>query len=191
MKSKKKLFIKMSLYSLFVIAMFIMLLSTYETKSFTVYSSIGSKYLTKHELVVKAAEKPKGPLLVSSLAEVVKNAPNEPVIFSGTMTAYGPDCVGCGGILACSPRHDARNGNIYHHDKNYGKMRVIAGDRRIPCGTVIKVSGVRGSEPFLAIVLDRGGVIKETLFDLLFESSAVAKPFGRQKITYETVRWGW
>ena len=84
-----------------------------------------------------------------------------------------------------------QNGNIYKHDETYGKMRIIAGDKSIPCGTVMKISGARGMEDFYAIVLDRGGVIKGTLFDLLFEKESDAVPFGRQKINYEVMRWGW
>ena len=33
--------------------------------------------------------------------------------FTGTLTGYGPDCVGCSGIVACHPNPDVRDNNIY------------------------------------------------------------------------------
>lgn len=195
MDKYKKTLINMSQYTIFVILFLVIIAGAYGKRDFTVYSANSNKYLTYYELgLTKSEEKiePKQEVRkVNSLAEVIKYAPAEKVRFSGSMTAYGPDCPGCSGIVGCPPRKDVRNGNIYSNDSKYGKLRIIAGDRKIPCGTIMKVSGAKGMEDFYAIVLDRGGAIKETVFDLLFESQKIAKPFGRQKITYETVRWGW
>ena len=77
-------------------------------------------------------------VMVNSLEEL-KNNINKRVKFTGTITGYGPDCVGCSGKLGCPPYQDVRNGNIYYEDKDYGKIRILASDPLIPCGSVIKV----------------------------------------------------
>ena len=111
--------------------------------------------------------------------------------FMGSMTAYGPDCVGCSGIVACKPYQDVRNGNIYYNDAKYGQVRIVASDGSIPCGSIIKITNVFG-EPFLAITLDRGGAIKGTKMDLLYNSEDETRPFGvKQNIQYDFFRWGW
>lgn len=127
----------------------------------------------------------------NGLAEVLKYGSTNPVIFQGTMTGYGPDCVGCTGKVYCPPRNDVRNGNIYFNDNVYGKVRIVAADHSIPCGTMVKISGGKLSAPMTAIVLDRGGVIKGTLMDLLMASEYESNAVGRQNVTYEIVRWGW
>lgn len=110
-------------------------------------------------------------------------------IIYGSMTGYGANCQGCSGITASG--YDVRN-TIWYNDATYGQVRVLAAPKNIPLYTVVRVSGVNGKEPFLAIVLDRGGAIKGTLFDLLCESEAYANQhIGRQKnVTYEIMRRG-
>ena len=111
-------------------------------------------------------------------------------VYDGTVTAYGPDCVGCSGKLGCPPHQDVRNGNIYYEDKDYGKIRILASDPLIPCGSVIKVSNYYNQE-FYGIVLDRGSAIKGLTMDLLYESEMTTKNIGRQyNITFEIERWG-
>jgi 3D (Asp-Asp-Asp) domain-containing protein len=130
-------------------------------------------------------------IYASNIAEVLQYGETNPVIFNGTMTGYGPDCVGCTGKVSCPPRTDVRNGNIYFNDNEYGTVRIVAADKGIPCGTIIKVNGNRLSSEMIVIVLDRGGVIKGTLMDLLMTSENSSVPFGRQNVVYEVVRWGW
>ena len=127
---------------------------------------------------------------VSTIAEVAKYASTNPVIFEGTMTAYGPDCIGCSGYVACPPNPSVKNTDVYN-DREYGKIRVVAADRAIPCGTIVKVTGTKEIPEFIAIVLDRGGVIKGTLMDLLYRDENSTYYFGRQNVTYEIIRWGW
>ena len=127
----------------------------------------------------------------NNIYEVLQYGQTNPVIFNGTMTGYGPDCVGCTGKVSCPPRNDVRNGNIYFTDNDYGTIRIVAADKNIPCGTIVKVTGGRISGEMIAIVLDRGGVIKGTLMDLLMPSENSSSSFGRQNVTYEIVRWGW
>ena len=126
---------------------------------------------------------------VDSFTAALQSAKTKPTSFKGTMTGYGPDCKGCGGGVSCI-RYNVRNGNIYYNDKDYGKIRILAADKRIPCGTIVRVSNLRKYKDFYAIVLDRGGVIKGSLMDLLFISEG-AVDIGREHVNYTIVRWGW
>ncbi len=130
-------------------------------------------------------------IYASNISEVLTYGKTNPVIFQGTMTGYGPDCVGCTGIAACPPRTDVRYGNVYFSDNDYGTVRIVAADSSIPCGTIVKISGDRLNEQITAVVLDRGGAIKGTLMDLLMPTEKSTSVIGRQKVTYEIVRWGW
>lgn len=111
----------------------------------------------------------------------------------GTMSGYGPDCRGCSGGLAVG--WNARNGNIYYTDATYGRIRIVAGDRSLPFGTIIRVVNSNAGVPFYAIVLDRGGDIgigRRYMFDLLFASEADASRWGLSKnTTFEIVRYGY
>lgn len=141
-----------------------------------------SKYNKK---IVKTKE-------VATFADVLTYGSQMPVKFEGSMTGYGPDCEGCGGRVGCPPRQNVKNGNIYFNDQDYGKINIVATDRRIPCGSIIKITNSTFGKEVVAIALDRGGAIKGTLMDFLVETEAkAAKVVGRQKVTYEIVRWGW
>ena len=120
---------------------------------------------------------------------------NQPVssgleVQTGAISSYGPDCVGCSGTLASG--FYAGNGNIYYQDSTYGSVRIVAGDRSYPFGTIVQVSGTPLGD-FNAIVLDRGGGIgfgKRFLFDLLFPSEA--EGFGSYwNITFTILRYGY
>ncbi len=116
--------------------------------------------------------------------------------YHGVITAYGPDCYGCTSGATASG-YNVLNGNIYYNDKTYGTIRIVAGDRSLPFGTIVKISGLNiSTEPVLAIVLDRGGDIgfnKSIYFDLLFtsERSSDVYNFGKQTATFEILRRGY
>jgi 3D (Asp-Asp-Asp) domain-containing protein len=123
--------------------------------------------------------------------QIVAVGTGNPGSFVGIMTGYGPDCVGCGGRVSCQPRPNVQNGNIYFEDATYGKVRIVAADSNIPCGTMMKISNtIQSAEPMIAIVLDRGGAIKGKKIDLLFESESTAGPTERN-VVFDIVRWGW
>ena len=110
--------------------------------------------------------------------------------FEGYVTAYGPDCVGCGGYTAQGD--NVMNGNIYYNHPTYGTIRIVAGDRSI-LNKVVRINGV-GSEPIIAIVRDTGGDIgfnkpKNIVLDLLFpsENSPEAYNFGKRWATVEVL----
>lgn len=110
----------------------------------------------------------------------------------GSLSGYGPDCVGCSGFLASGL--DVRGGNIYYSDPTYGNVRILAGDRSYPYGTIVRVKGSRLSE-FIGIVLDRGGAVgfgKSHLFDLLYKTSVEAlKNEVSYNTTFEILRYGY
>lgn len=92
--------------------------------------------------------------------------------FTGKITGYGPDCYGCTSNKTASGYY-VGEGNIYYQDTKYGSIRIVAGDKKYPFGTIVKLSNLSFSEPIIAIVLDRGGGIgldKKIQFDLLFDS---------------------
>lgn len=130
---------------------------------------------------------------VLDMNEVAAYGAESPVSFVGQMTAYGADCYGCSGRVACPPRQDVRNNNIYYEDADYGVVRILAADRRIPCGSIVKISNVTfSSEEILGIVLDRGSAIVGNIMDFLVANESDGFAIGRQRgVQFEIVRWGW
>ncbi len=132
--------------------------------------------------------------LVTNTNDIKKYGSKYQIEFNGTLTGYGPDCPGCGGIVACRPNPNVKNGNIYFEDSDYGKIRILAADYSIPCGSIIKVSNfkfVEGKE-FYGIVLDRGSAIVGLTMDLLYPSENDTLVVGRQRnIHFAILRWGW
>ena len=107
--------------------------------------------------------------------------------FKGSMSAYGSDI----GDLTASEYNISET--IYYEDSTYGTLRILAGDKCIPFGTVIEVSNKIGT--FKAIVLDTGrniGFGKVYDFDLLFKTSREALYFGVDRnVTYKILRVGY
>lgn len=142
---------------------------------------------------IKEMEKAKEPVLYDNFYDAISVANSSPVAFMGKLTAYGPDCPGCSGNSACPPRQNFKNGNIYFEDQVYGKVRVVAADRSIPCGSIVRISGINiYSEPILAIVMDRGGSVTGNHMDLLFTSQSNLEGFATSNnIKFEIIRYGW
>ena len=123
--------------------------------------------------------------LLTSLKEVdtliIKYTSKERYV--GKVSAYTAYCSdGCNGYTA-NGRYIGNN--IYYNDKDYGKVRIVAGDRSLPFGTIVRFNNLKyyGKEVY-AIVLDRGGAIgngRRVLFDLLFSSEREANDFGIEK----------
>lgn len=110
---------------------------------------------------------------------------------SGTMTAYTPYCDGCRGYTASGKY--VGDGDIYYNDKDYGLVRIVAGDSSYPFGTIVRIKGY-GSDIY-AVVLDRGGSIgkgKRAMFDLLFATKTYAYNFGiKYNLEFEILRLGY
>ena len=122
--------------------------------------------------------------IVESNASISVNS-NE--IITGKMTGYGPDCYGCSGYLAYGMY--VGDGTIYYNDSEYGKVRIVAGDKKYKFGTIVKIN-----DSMVAIVLDRGGSIgigKKFLFDLLYSSESEASNHGvMNNVKFEILRNG-
>ncbi len=114
--------------------------------------------------------------------------------YKGKITGYGPDCYGCTTSETASGMYIG-GGNIYYQDNNFGKIRIVAADKRYPFGTIVRISNLSiYQEPILAVVLDRGGAIgdgKQANFDLLFESEAKASVVGLTTANFEILRLGY
>lgn len=119
--------------------------------------------------------------------EVQKDVVSENEVLTGGMSGYGPDCRGCSGYLAYGMY--VGDGTIYYNDSKYGKVRIVAGDKKYKFGTIVRIN-----DSMLAIVLDRGGAIgigKKFLFDLLYASEAEASKKGIMKnAKFEILRNG-
>lgn len=110
----------------------------------------------------------------------------------GTMSGYGLDCKGCSGVVGA--RYDAKGNNLRYYDKTYGECRIVAGDKKYPYGTIVRVKNSKIGT-FNAIVLDRGGDIgigRRYMFDLLFATEKESYDFGLSRnTTFEILRYGY
>lgn len=132
--------------------------------------------------------------VVKNTMDIKKYGSDYKINFTGTLTGYGPDCPGCIGYVYCKPNPNVLNGNIYYNDKEYGKLRILAADYSIPCGSIIKISNFKfiSGDEFYGIVLDRGSAIVGLTMDLLYPSEKDTLIIGRQKnISFTIERWGW
>lgn len=151
--------------------------------------TLDSKEIKTSKASVKVAEP-----VVNNVVSPVISIISTPVLETqvGTMSAYGPNCVGCSGHLGGG--FDASDGNYIYQDQTYGNVRIVAGDSKYPYGTIVKVSNSKLGV-FNAIVLDRGGAIgigKRFMFDLLFSSEEEAASFGTSyNVVFDILRYGY
>lgn len=175
------------------------------SKDAIVRSLSTSSFLSIQNLNSESAEKPVDDsenIVVKSVSDLEKGLSNNITgagIISdvletqvGTMSAYGLDCQGCSGRVGAG--YDASGNNVRYYDSTYGELRIVAGDRKYPYGTVVRVNNSTIGT-FQAIVLDRGGDIgigRRYMFDLLFYSEAEAYQFGLSRnTTFEILRYGY
>ena len=124
--------------------------------------------------------------------------------FTGKLTGYGPDCVGCSqqGNVSCltkdKKKYSLKNDGIYYNDEKYGKLRILASSSSFSCGTIIEVS--KGDYKFNAIVLDRGYDMNRAYkngkiwFDLAYDSQASVSSDSKNlgnNFNFKVKRWGW
>lgn len=137
-------------------------------------------------------------------ATVSKPALDQSYTYKGTLTGYGPDCIGCSevGNVACRTRekkaHSLINDGIYYNDKYFGDVRILAATHKVfPCGTIVYVdNGVL--EPFYGVVLDTGYSMRNAYdkygkiwFDLAFASGKEVKNATSKNTVFNVQRWGW
>ena len=71
-------------------------------------------------------------------------------IFTAKMSGYGADI---GNYTASG--YQISGDNITYNDNQYGEVRILAGDRNYPFGTIVRISN-SNEGTVLGIVLDRG-----------------------------------
>lgn len=126
-------------------------------------------------------------------------------VYDGTVTAYGPDCVGCSGVTASGYKVAERVSGVLtsitttYNDSEFGEVRVLAAANSLfPYGSILRITGNRIDGEIIGIVLDTGGAMRNAwaqgnvLVDVLFESEKdqAVYDFGRQNVTFEVLRYG-
>lgn len=171
---------------LFVILIMLLIpvFNLYENDSEVIsYSFVGKEIYESFRII----ETKKGPYTGSNKdIPVIKT-------YKGPITAYGPDCIGCSGITASG--YNVLDGNIFYKDKTFGNIRILAADRSLPFGTIVRIKGLKKyPNDVIAIVLDRGGAIgfsKKSYFDLLYKTEKDTLTFGCQYATFDILRLGY
>ena len=197
MKSRKIKFLALILYFCGItllcvgVSSFIALSSTKTTKY--VYNANLEKAVdtdTLKESYKTLNEKNLSPVLFDNFYDAVNNAKYYDTSFIGKLTHYGPDCALCGGHLGCNGQ-DARNGNIYYNDKEYGTVRIVATSKSIPCGSIIRINvDAYDKNGLYAIVLDRG--VGPGVVDLLKTSEKAMSPARTvNNARFDIVRYGY
>jgi len=134
---------------------------------------------------------------------VVGTKQNE--IYTGKMTGYGADCVGCSGMgnLSCKTekgtKHSLLKQGAFYSDSEYGNVRILAAAlEKFPCGTIIKVVHSKLGT-FNAVVLDTGSAMRtawsngEIHMDLAYVTQKDSSIYlsTTNNARYEILRWGW
>jgi len=193
MRNKQSNSLKRYFFNLFFIIFLLLVIATsnsninYVVNNINIVKSVKSSQIEQIEDLKENIKAIK----VFSTDEIKLNQ-NKKISFIGTLTGYGADCEGCSGIVGCKPYQNVSNGNIYYNDNKYGKIRILAADTSIPCGSIIKISNYKFiNDDFYGIVLDRGSAIVGLTMDLLHESEDDTVIVGRQyNINFEIIRWG-
>ena len=174
-----------------------------ESRNARATSSILSKSLTTSligtTLEEKQVDRNSMNEVISNFTSSINSNITEPKLITdvletivGTMSGYGLDCKGCSGVVGA--RYDAKGNNLRYYDKTYGECRIVAGDRKYPYGTIVRVKNSKIGT-FNAIVLDRGsdiGIGRRYMFDLLFWTEKESYDFGLSRnTTFEILRYGY
>lgn len=139
-----------------------------------------SRELTNTEVVSEATD------TITSVGTVQAGA-----YFSGKLTTYGGDCVGCSGYGASGVKLSATtgvNGNgtgqLYYNGNWY---YCLAADPSIPFGTIIEISNhnLSLSSTFYGIVVDRGGAIIGNKIDIFKGSQTGGTTYFSGPTTYD------
>ena len=100
----------------------------------------------------------------------------KPTTYTYEATFYTASCKGCSGTTAM--------GVDVRHTTQYKGYRVVAADKSIPFGTIMRITLADGTV-INAIVADRGSAIKGKRLDVLVASYDEAIRLGRQQVTVQ------
>ena len=152
-----------------------------DSKNLLTYSDLKSG---QSELLEKQLK----PVFYNSMADAVFYSKSYPTSFKAKLVHYGPDCASCGGRLGCNGQN-AKNGNIYYNDKEFGKIRIVAASTLLPCGSILKIN-LDAYDNMYVIVLDRG--VDSSMIDLLKESQRSKSPVRTvNNVVFYIVRYGY
>lgn len=161
-----------------------------------------------NEVAYKTSENETVQVIQEKVDEVVEVGTGRNGNYTGKLSGYGPDCVGCTGTgnLACKTRekktHSLVNDGIYYEDTEFGKVRIVAAALKgFPCGTIIQITKP-GKDSFTAIVLDTGASMANSWaqgkvwMDLAYPTQKDKTVFGADGLTgnninFSVQRWGW
>lgn len=168
-----------------------------ENNKYNSYNFVEEVVKLKEENNSQIIEKPKEELNVENKEELpnIKDESNSQVLETlvANISGYGHDCYGCTSGYTASGYYIG-DGTMYYEDSTYGKIRVVAADKKYQFGTIVRISNFINEDTFYAIVLDRGGAIgldKRIQFDLLYPKNNDAIPVGIQtNVIFEILRLG-
>lgn len=159
-----------------------------------------------NKIVVENKIEEKKAAIVENKSQVnTINPTNTLESYTGRLTGYGPDCIGCSSVgnVACltkdRKKHSLNSDGIYYNDSQYGNVRILAAaTTKFRCGTIIEVVKP-GMQPFMAVVLDTGGDMRRAWnngnvwMDLAYSSNSMAGSdnLTGKNITFNVQRWGW
>lgn len=166
---------------------------TTDVKNVLVSGQDGIVYVDNNGNVVKTIQE--------KVDEVIEVGTINPHSYLGTLTAYGPDCVGCTGQVACTTRegygHNLYTDGIKYTDSTYGEVRILAAYLpEFPCGTVIDYKDSNGNIE-TGIVLDTGGAMinawnrGQVLIDLAYPSEQSGIMGTKFNVRFDVKRFGW
>lgn len=191
------------LNSILVVIILTLLFMIPESKNIKASTSTLSKSLTTSILNATSKEEVVDDTSIKEVADNFTNKVNSNIVDAtlitdvletvvGTMSGYGLDCKGCSGVVGA--RYDAKGNNLRYNDPVYGECRIVAGDKKYPYGTIVRVKNSKIGT-FNAIVLDRGsdiGIGRRYMFDLLFWTEKDSYDFGLSRnTTFEILRYGY
>lgn len=161
-----------------------------------------------NEVAYKTSENEIIQVIQEKVDEVVEVGTGRNGNYTGRLSGYGPDCVGCTGTgnLACKTRekktHSLVKDGIYYEDTEFGKVRIVAAALKgFPCGTIVQITKP-GKDSFTAIVLDSGASMANSWaqgkvwMDLAYPTQNDKTVFGADGLTgnninFSVQRWGW
>lgn len=145
-------------------------------------------------------------VLREPIDEVIEIGTGPKASYTGSITGYGADCVGCSGKVSCkTPEgvyYDLANNGEYYNDSEYGNLRIIAADHLVfKCGTVVDITSTNGTK-INAIVLDTGIAMRRAwrnngkiLVDVAFVTENDPGLFDvtdkSGNVRFDVKRWGW
>lgn len=149
------------------------------------YGELEKKYtVSYHNGVENSRELIESNVLTESVDKIVSTGSVQAgAYFTGRLTQYGGDCVGCSGYAASgiqlSPSSGVNGSYTAKLNYNGGSYYALAADSSIPFGTIIEIRNHNYTIESVAygIVVDRGGAIKGNKIDIFSGSEITGNKY--------------